>query len=122
MQYWLYQKKKVAIKNRQINKGELEDSLTPLEWRILQFCKIVKNKGIYAFIYLLFNTLYYLINIIIYITEKKKEMKQEPCDGEDGLIDDNYLKDEPFINGNTKVLPTTQEEKTFNIMDTMVCN
>ncbi|XP_038208013.1 uncharacterized protein LOC119829529 [Zerene cesonia] len=95
IKFWSDKRRSVTLKNRQIKQGKVQDRLTALEQRILKLCTGVKAK-------------------------KNKEMKQEPCNGDESSMDDDYLKNGDIPNGDVKLLPTECDERNFNVMDTMI--
>ncbi|KAJ8735731.1 hypothetical protein PYW07_007351 [Mythimna separata] len=99
IKFWSDKRRSLLLKQKQIDQGKLQGSLTPLEATILHLCDDKSSSP-----------------------RKKRAVKQEPCNGDDeDSFDDSVSKNEDFSQeDNSRLYPTESEERQLNMIDKLV--
>ncbi|CAH2102276.1 unnamed protein product [Euphydryas editha] len=98
IKFWSDKRRSVMLKQKQFNEGKIQDKITPLEQKILNICFTGKP------------------------AKRKKAVKKEPCNGDNGSADEIFSKDECDIEiqDTSGLVPTETDERHMNIMEKMV--
>ncbi|KAJ8736179.1 hypothetical protein PYW08_006835 [Mythimna loreyi] len=98
IKFWSDKRRSLLLKQKQIDQGKIQGTLTPLEATILHLCGEKSTP------------------------RKKRAVKQEPCNGDDDdSFDDSLSKDEDYSpEDNSRLYPTESEERQLNMIDKLV--
>ncbi|KAG6450499.1 uncharacterized protein LOC115443783 isoform X2 [Manduca sexta] len=98
IKFWSDKRRSILIKQKQIENGKLLGQLSPLEQKILCLCD---DKSC--------------------TQRKRKPVKQEPCNGDDGdSFDELFSKDDEYNQLDNRLLSAEADERQLNIIEKLV--